>query len=144
MPTEQTPGGLQALCDAHRLHRDLRLVLGDGGRALSAVVPEMWLGADEGDAVHGGILATVIDVAAVFALIAATGHDWSTVDLRLDYLRPVRTAALSVTSEPLHVGRSLARVQSRLLDESGALSVVGSGTFRRGPQLDRRGAEEDR
>jgi uncharacterized protein (TIGR00369 family) len=74
----------------------------------------------------------IVDTASTFALMVATGDDWSTVDLRLDYLRPVRSRRLRVRAEPIHTGRLIGRVTSWLEDEGGTLAVVGTGTFRRG------------
>lgn len=123
---------LQAICASHPLHRQLQLRLDPElpGTRMVAEVPGSWLA--PGEAVHGGVLATIVDTAAVFALIAATGHDWTTVDLRLDYLAPVAGQQLAADSELWHIGGAIARVQCRLREVTGETAVVGVGTFRRG------------
>jgi uncharacterized protein (TIGR00369 family) len=135
---------LQALCDASALHRELAVHVSDedGGLLVDATVPSRWLGDGTALAIHGGLIATVVDAAAVMFLIAATGDDWYTVDLRLDYLRPVVTSRMRVKSEHLHAGRSLARVHSRLEDANGVVAVVATGTFRRGERLSQIAEEE--
>jgi uncharacterized protein (TIGR00369 family) len=127
---------LQAICASHPLHRQLQFHLDPDrqGTRMAAQVPASWFAA--GEPVHGGLLATIIDTAAVFALIGATGHDWSTVDLRLDYLAPVAGARLVAESELWHIGGTIARVQCRLREAGGETAVVGVGAFRRGPRLD--------
>lgn len=126
---------LQAICASHPLHRQLQLRLDPDrpGTRMAAEVPGSWLVPGEG--MHGGVLAIVVDTAAVFALIGATGHDWSTVDLRLDYLAPVTSPHLLADSELWHIGAAIARVQCRLREAKGEAAVVGVGTFRRGPRL---------
>jgi uncharacterized protein (TIGR00369 family) len=67
--------------------------------------------------VHGGALAVVLDAAATLVLVHVTGADWSTVDFRVDYLRPVFTGPLVVRAAPDHIGRRIGR----------ASAVLGSG-----------------
>jgi uncharacterized protein (TIGR00369 family) len=78
---------------------------------------------------HGGIVATLLDTAATFALIAESGHDWTTVDLRVDYLRPTPLGALSVHGEVVRRGRSIGNARSSLTDPSGKLCATATGTF---------------
>ncbi|HLR55595.1 MAG TPA: PaaI family thioesterase, partial [Actinomycetales bacterium] len=40
--------------------------------------------------IHGGMLATLADVAGDFAVITGVGFAVPTIDLRVDYLRPAR------------------------------------------------------
>jgi uncharacterized protein (TIGR00369 family) len=44
-------------------------------------------GGDEGINIHGGIIATLADITACFAIINKTGNDAPNIDLHLDYLR---------------------------------------------------------
>lgn len=37
---------------------------------------------------HGGVIASLIDIAGDFALIAVLGHGVPTINFRVDYLRP--------------------------------------------------------
>ena len=80
--------------------------------------------------VHGGALASLIDIAGTFAVIAAVGHDVVTVDLRVDYLRPVRSGDLAGTARPVRVGRSLAVADVEVAGADGKLVAVGRGLFR--------------
>jgi uncharacterized protein (TIGR00369 family) len=80
--------------------------------------------------VHGGALASLIDIAGTFAIIAAVGHDVVTVDLRVDYLRPVRSGDLAGTARPVRIGRSLAVADVEVAGADGTLVAVGRGLFK--------------
>ena len=91
--------------NAAPLHRELemRVQPAGGGRVvIEAVAGTAHLNAEGAGVVHGGIIATLLDAATTFALIALDGDDWSTVDLRIDYLRPVPAGPLKVSGEVVH------------------------------------------
>ena len=57
---------------------------------------DLLAGDDEiGRYVHGGAIASLIDTAGDFAIIAAVGYDVPTIDLRIDYLRPATEGTAS-------------------------------------------------
>lgn len=85
--------------------------------------------ASDSDDIHGGVVAAVIDLAAHAAVAVQTGRMAPTVDLRIDYLRPVPGAELYVTARTLKVGRSIARVDVEVRGASRACLAVGRGTF---------------
>jgi uncharacterized protein (TIGR00369 family) len=78
---------------------------------------------------HGGAAATLLDTALTFALIAETDRDWTTVDLRVDYLRPVPIAGVQVIGEVVHAGRRVGRAQGELLAHEGSVCARAVGTF---------------
>jgi uncharacterized protein (TIGR00369 family) len=78
---------------------------------------------------HGGVVASLLDTAATFALIAQSNHDWVTVDLRVDYLRPTSLGQVTVQGEIVYAGRSLGRARADLRDETGRVCAVTVGTF---------------
>jgi len=80
--------------------------------------------------VHGGAIASLIDIAGTFAIIAAVGHDVITVDLRVDYLRPVKSGDLVATARPVRVGRSLAVADVEVTGADGKIAAVGRGLFK--------------
>jgi len=86
---------------------------------------EEFVGDPEGSLYHGGILGAVIDAAGTFALIAATGRDWITVDMRVDYHRPAGPVELIARSRPLRIGRRLGLAEVELEDPEGR--TVASG-----------------
>lgn len=90
------------------------------------------LAGDDPDAryVHGGAIASLIDTAGDFAVIAAVGYDVPTIDLRVDYLRPVTRGDLLATARTLKAGRSLAVADVEVTGEDGAVVAVGRGLFK--------------
>lgn len=122
---------LQALCDQVQLHRALGIVISraEGGVICRATVGgDFVVDADRGT-IHGGIIATLLDTAVSFALIAGSGHDWVTVDLRVDYLRPVIAGTVTAEAEVLRAGRRIGSARARLYDAEGHECAVGIGTF---------------
>ena len=55
---------------------------------------------------HGGILATVIDVAADYALAAKLGRPIPTIDMRVDYHRPAMQGELTAKARVIKLGGS--------------------------------------
>lgn len=68
---------------------------------------EEFVGDPEQSFYHGGVLGAVIDAAGTFALIAATGRDWVTVNMRVDFQRPAGPVPLTVNAHVLKAGRKL-------------------------------------
>lgn len=130
---------LQALSDQTPLHRKLGLHVSrtDDGLAFQATVGTEFVADTARGTVHGGIIATLLDTAATFALIAATEHDWVTVDLRVDYLRPVLVGTVVTTGEVLRAGRTVGRARATLTDESGTACAVAIGTFAPAGDIDK-------
>jgi len=129
---------LQRLLDTTPLHRALGLrvaSVGGGGIVLRAEAGPDHLVEDGGDYLHGGVVATVLDSAATFALIGATGTDWSTVDLRIDYLRPAPPGPLEIRGAVIQVGRRLGRAGAEVVAAGGGpVLASATGTFVRAGQ----------
>ncbi len=82
-----------------------------------------------GQYVHGGAIASLIDCAGDFAVIAAVGYDVPTIDLRVDYLRPA-TGELTATARVRKAGRSVAVADVDVTDGAGRLVAIGRGVFK--------------
>lgn len=85
------------------------------------------------NSLHGGILATLIDVAASFAVIVRTGESLFTVDMRVDYHRPATAPAYRVRADIVRIGRTLATADARVLTTDGTLIASGRGVFQHFP-----------
>jgi uncharacterized protein (TIGR00369 family) len=124
---------LQRLVDESPLHRQLELRVSqvEGGKVvLDGRAGECHLHCEGSEVTHGGIVATLLDAAATFALIALTGEDWSTVDLRVDYLRPLPGGPLRVSGEVVQAGRRIGRAGAVVVHpESGRECAMATGTF---------------
>jgi uncharacterized protein (TIGR00369 family) len=82
-------------------------------------------------AIHGGVLATVADAvcgAAVFTMLRP-GDTCSTIDLRIDYLRPGLSQTIFAEGEVLRIGGQVAVAQGRLYQENGENIAVSKGVF---------------
>ncbi|MBU2695270.1 PaaI family thioesterase [Nocardioides sp. WV_118_6] len=78
---------------------------------------------------HGGPVASLIDTAAVFATIVATGVVPPTVNLRVDYLRPSSGSRLIATATVRRAGRSVGVADVDVTDEQGRLTAIGRATL---------------
>jgi len=76
-------------------------------------------------AMHGGILASLVDVAGSMSIIARTGKRLVTVDLRTDFHRPALDAELFVTGAVVKLGKQLATSDVRILDTQQRLVASG-------------------
>jgi acyl-coenzyme A thioesterase 13 len=81
--------------------------------------------------VHGGIVATVVDEACGAALMPSIeAPSAPTVSLNVEYLRPVLVGATAtVISDVVRIGRAMAIVDARVLDEEGTLLARGTCYF---------------
>jgi uncharacterized protein (TIGR00369 family) len=113
------------------LHRGLGVAvqaLEDGVR-LAGEIPDTWARADDMPYLHGGTVATLLDSAATFALIAVTQKLWATVDMRVDYLRPVPLGPVEARGTVVRAGSSIGRARAELRDGGGALCATAVATF---------------
>ena len=81
---------------------------------------------------HGGICATLLDSVMACAvhstLPPAVGY--GTLELKVNYIRPGRVdgGLLTATGSTIHVGRSTATAEGRVLDADGKLVAHGTTT----------------
>jgi len=133
MPEEAPPSiDIPALNDASPFHRLLGLTVTQvQSGEVEVVMPysDRLLASTTAPYIHGGAIATLIDVAGNFAIIAAIGRDVPTIDLRVDYLRPVRRGALRAVGRAVKVGRRLGVADIEVFDETGQTVAIGRGLF---------------
>lgn len=79
--------------------------------------------------IHGGVLASLVDLTAVFAIAAKLGRGAPTVDLRVDFHRPAITTELRAIGRVIRLGRTIATAEATILDAEGALVASGRGVF---------------
>jgi len=80
----------------------------------------------------GPVLYTVMDysMGAAMRTVAAEGERSATVEIKVNYLRPVTAGEVTVETRVLHRGRAIAVLESRATDGEGRLVAVALGTFR--------------
>lgn len=80
-------------------------------------------------AFHGGVIATLIDLAGHAAAAVKMGRMTPTIDLRIDYLRPSDGGDIIARAKLLKAGRTVARVDVEVTDTKGRVVAIGRGTF---------------
>lgn len=78
---------------------------------------------------HGGILATLIDVAGDYAIAAKLGRAFPTVDLRVDYHRAAMPGDLRVRASVIKLGRTFTTAEAQVFDGEGKLLASGRGVY---------------
>lgn len=115
-------------------HRELGIVLEDfdqsaGRLTLSLTAREAMSRDDTRVELHGGVIATLIDVAGDYAVALKVGQGVPTISLNVDYLRFARGTKVFATATLIKCGRSIAVVDIEVADETGELIAVGRGIF---------------
>ena len=95
-------------------------------------------------ALHGGVISAMIDIVGGTVVawkmlkeikgqppqeLAKRFKNMSTVDLRVDYLRPGKGKMFTATASVLRVGKKLAVTRMELYNEKQSLIAVGTGTY---------------
>jgi len=88
-----------------------------------------FLGDEGGTYIHGGVIASLIDVAGDFALITVYGRGLPTVDLRIDYLRPAQKGDLFAEAAVVKGGRTLGVADITVTNGAGKKIAVGRGLY---------------
>lgn len=78
---------------------------------------------------HGGVIATLIDIAGDFAVALNAGGPVPTINFRVDYLRPATGARLVASARVRRAGRSVAIVDIDVADAEGRIVAVGRGCY---------------
>ena len=78
---------------------------------------------------HGGAIASLIDIAGDYALLARLGHGVPTIDLRIDYLRPAIDTQLIARAVVRKLGRTIAVVDVEVTGTSGKTVALGRGSY---------------
>ncbi len=93
---------------------------------------------------HGGVISAVLDTMAGLALMVAIGQRFesentlqvihrfikiSTIDLRVDYLRPGLGHQFLVSAEVTRLGGRVGSTQMRLHSDQGALIATGAAAY---------------
>lgn len=103
-----------------------RFVRGEGRAELEVAVREEFLQAR--GAVHGGILASLLDT-AMGSAAGSLGVRVVTADLNVSYLRPAVSHRLYVKAQVIYQGDRLYSVEGSVLDHNGSEVARGKGIF---------------
>ena len=80
--------------------------------------------------IHGGILCDIADAAMgiAFASTLAAGETFTTVELKINFLRPVRIAKLRAEGRVIQRGRTVGYVECEITDENKKLIAKSNST----------------
>jgi uncharacterized protein (TIGR00369 family) len=80
--------------------------------------------------VQGGILCALADGAMGFAFVSTLedGDSFTTVELKMNYLRPFRTGTLLAHGKVVHRGRTVGLTECRVVDENERLIAHSTST----------------
>ena len=81
--------------------------------------------------VHGGVLATLADMAMGLAVRSAieAGRRHVTIELGIHYVRPARPGRVHARGRTVRVGSQVAFARAEISDDTGRLLATASGTF---------------
>jgi uncharacterized protein (TIGR00369 family) len=126
---------LQQLADGKRPAPPIAALL---GFTLSAVSPgeaviELTAGPQHANpmgALHGGVLCDIADAAMGIACASTLteGETFATVELKINFLKPVWTARLRATGRMIKRGKTLAFLECDITDEEQSLVARASST----------------
>ena len=136
-PPQWTTGELQArlLRPPFNAWLELRLLSwGDEGVVIGLDARPELLGHTGVGSLHGGVLATLVDVAASFAVIVRTGESLLTVDMRVDYHRPATATGYRAEARVVRLGRTLATADTQVLAVDRSLVASGRAVFQHFPR----------
>jgi len=82
--------------------------------------------------VHGGVLSSLIDNAMGLAVLFALpeGARTVTTNLNVHFVAPLERGTIVTEARVLHRSRSTFTVQATVMDASGKLGTIGTGSFR--------------
>lgn len=123
----------------------VKLLSFDPGRPqLGFDMHEQLLGNFSQGMLHGGVIASVLDSVAGFAILLKMAQqspkddvmsqlkefsNMSTIDLRIDYLQPGRGATFTASAEVTRLGKRVANVLMDLRNEQGERIATGAAAF---------------
>ena len=105
------------------------LKMDDSGLELKATWREDWVVGLERGYTHGGILASIIDVAADYAIAVQLGRPVPTIDLRVDYHKAAMPGDLIAKAKVVRMGGQYSTAEAYVYDKDGTLVASGRGTY---------------
>jgi len=91
---------------------------------------------------HGGVLCDIADAAMgiAYASLLADGESFTTLELKINFLKPIWKASLRAEAKVVRAGRTVGMVECNITDEKGDLVARSSSTCMtlRGDQAKRR------
>jgi uncharacterized protein (TIGR00369 family) len=121
---------IRTMLERPPLHQWLKpklLALDVAAGTLTVLLPyrtELSRSTDQAD-YHGGIIATLIDLAGHACLAAKLGRRVPTIDMRVDFLRTAVDTDLKATAKIVRAGQTIGLCEVAILDERGRMIAAG-------------------
>ncbi|WP_326544006.1 PaaI family thioesterase [Pseudorhodoferax sp.] len=132
MDNKPTVESVQALITRGPFHQWLGLQVqrvADGEIDIKATWRPEWVVNPDGGYTHGGILATLIDLTADWALVSTTGRGVPTIDMRVDYHRPAMKGDLVCKGKVVKGGKLFSSCEAQIYNAEGQLLASGRGVY---------------
>ena len=80
---------------------------------------------------HGGAMASLIDTATAFAIVSQLTQPerFTTVDLTVNYLRPITEGSATCVARVIRAGRRLLTLSAEVHDNAGNLAAIAVSTY---------------
>lgn len=81
--------------------------------------------------VHGGAITSLVDSAMAFASLSLieSGQRTTTVDLTINFLRPLRSGKATATARVIKAGRRIIVLSAEVFDETGKLVATALSSY---------------
>jgi uncharacterized protein (TIGR00369 family) len=132
MEQKPTVESVQALITRGPFHQWLGLKVqrvGDGEIDIKATWRPEWVVNADAGYTHGGILATLVDLTADWALVSTTGRGVPTIDMRVDYHRAAMKGDLVCKGKVVKSGKQFSVCEASIFNEEGQLLASGRGVY---------------
>ena len=132
MSEEITLEKVQELVTRAPFHKWLGLkvvAVHDDGIELTATWREEWVVNPDRRYTHGGVLASLIDLGADWAMVKKLGRGVPTIDMRVDYHNAAMPGDLTVRGKVVRMGSQFSTAEAQVYDAQGKLLASGRGTY---------------
>lgn len=79
--------------------------------------------------VHGGVLASIIDLGGFYAVLTAKAGAVATIDLQVDYHRPFTSGRVRSESQVVRIGSKVSSAATSIYGPDGKLLTTGRGAY---------------
>jgi uncharacterized protein (TIGR00369 family) len=132
MTGELTFERIQELVTSGPYHQWLGLkviAVHEDGIEISASCREEWVISSQRRYIHGGILASLVDIAGDWALVMRTGRGVPTINLHVDYHNAAAPGDLIARGKVIKFGSQFSTAEAQIFDQAGKLLASGRGTY---------------
>lgn len=78
---------------------------------------------------HGGVIALLLDIGMGHLIVHLTGAPGLTLEMKIQYLRPIGTGRIRCEGRFLKRGRRISFMESRVTAADGKLAAIATGTW---------------